>query len=711
MKAAANITPAIAHPSSTDSSGGANVLVRYTAAVVRACLAAIGLSVCLPGAAAAQARAVTFARDVAPIIAAHCLNCHRAGGDAPFSLQTYDEVRRRAPTMVAVTRQRYMPPWKPEPGFGEFKYANRLSVAQVDLLAGWVDAGMPPGDAGDAPIDARASDPWPLGRPDLVVALPAYQLRPGGADVFRNFVVAVPPSAARYVRGLQFRAGNTAVHHANIRIDPTPASRRLDEADGAPGYEGIILRSADFPDGHFLGWTPGQIVPALSDAVAWRLDAGSDLVVQLHLRPTGRIETIAPVIGLYLTATPPAAPPSIVRLGRQDLDIPAGAADHRVNDRFVLPVDAEFRAVLAHAHYGARAVQAWAALPDGSRRELLRITEWDPAWQDRYEYAAPFWLPAGTIVHLSYVFDNSAANVRNRQQPPARAGWGWRTSDEMGDLWIQVMTRSDQDREVFRNAARLKMQTADAIGCETLIEREPNRIDLRNDAAAIYMSLDQPVNAMRHFAAATRLDPASAAAWFNQGVALEAMGDAAAATHHYEQALRLNPGYSAAHNNLGTLLLKGGRMDEASRAYEQAVRANPGNAEAHANLGLMRIGQGQPDAAIVEVDQALRLQPERAARLVQFVWLLAANPSAPLRRPDDAGRIAARIVEATGRRDARALDALGIAGAARGRFADAEGAARAALDLATAAADHALAAEIRGRLALYARQQPFVLPR
>jgi tetratricopeptide (TPR) repeat protein len=225
------------------------------------------------------------------------------------------------------------------------------------------------------------------------------------------------------------------------------------------------------------------------------------------------------------------------------------------------------------------------------------------------------------------------------------------------------------------------------------------------------MALDQPANALRHFAAATRLDPASAAAWFNEGVALEATGDAAAATRRYEQAVRLSPDYSAAHNNLGTLLMKGGQLDAASRAYEQAVRANPGNAEARANLGLMRIGQGQPDAAIVDVEAALRLQPEHAARLVQFVWLLAATPSAPLRRPADAERIATRIVEATGRRDARALDALGIAYAALGRFGEAAGAARAALELATSAADRAFAAEIRGRIALYSQQRPFVLPR
>src|SRR5262249_48163606 len=160
-------------------------------------------------------------------------------------------------------------------------------------------------------------------QPDLIVTLPAYEVAAGGPDVFRNFVVAIPGERARFVRGLEFRPGSPAVHHANIRIDPTPASRELDAADPAPGYEGVILKSADYPDGHFLGWTPGQAPPLGDDEMAWRLEAGSDFVVQLHLRPTGKPERIQPSIGVYFTAAAPSRTPSIVRLGRQDPHFPA----------------------------------------------------------------------------------------------------------------------------------------------------------------------------------------------------------------------------------------------------------------------------------------------------------------------------------------------------------------------------------------------------
>ena len=152
-----------------------------------------------------------------------------------------------------------------------------------------------------------------------------YTLPPEGTDVFRIFTIPIPTDRVRFVRGLEFRPGNpNVVHHANIRVDPTPASRRLDDADPGPGYDGVIARSADYPDGHFLGWTPGQVAPLLPKELSWRLEKNTDLVAELHMQPSGRPETVSPSVGLYFGDVPPTRTPAMLRLGRQNIDIPAG---------------------------------------------------------------------------------------------------------------------------------------------------------------------------------------------------------------------------------------------------------------------------------------------------------------------------------------------------------------------------------------------------
>ena len=564
---------------------------------------------CWPTSAALTAGPVTFTRDVAPILFGQCATCHHPGGPAPFTLLTYADARRRAAQIAAVTSRRIMPPWKPEPDAARFLGERRLTGNQIATLEQWVQDGTPEGAASDLPVPPQWTSAWQLGQPDLVVELPEYVVPPGGADQFRNFVVAIPGAASRYVRGLEFQPGNRVVHHANIRVDPTPASRQLDAADPAPGYTGTILRSADYPDGHFLGWTPGQITPLAPAGLGWRLEAGSDLVVQLHLQPTGKAERIHPSIALYFTADPPVRVPTMVRLGRQTLDIPAGAAAYRVVDTYELPVDVEVHAIQPHAHYRARSVRVSATRPDGVRLPLIRIDRWDFNWQDQYRYAAPFWLPAGTAIEMEYVFDNSGANPRNPAHPPRRVEWGWRSADEMADVWIQVMTRSDQDRRRLAPDIRRKMAIEDTIGCETLIAREPGYAALRDDAAALYMELGEPARALTHFRAVARLQPRSARARYNTAVALDALGQAADASREYEEAIRLDPDYSLAHNNLGSLLFAGHHLDEARDHFERAVAANRSNAEAQNNLGAVLLALGRGPAARGFLEQAIALRP------------------------------------------------------------------------------------------------------
>jgi tetratricopeptide (TPR) repeat protein len=683
----------------------------------------------------------TYSRDVAPILERHCVECHRPDGDGPFSLATYADARRHATQLARVTATRYMPPWKPSEAGGPFVGERRLSPQEIDTIGRWADTGAAEGSPVEtAPPQAHTG--WLNGPPDIVLQLASYTLRADGPDTFRNFTVRVPGTGTRYVRGLQFRPGSRAVHHANIRIDRTPASRLLDEADPDGGYEGLVLHSADFPSGQFLGWTPGQAPPPADPDLAWPIEAGSDLVVQLHLYPTGKAESIAPLIGLYLSDRPPTRSPSVVRLGRQDLDIAANATDHRVTDRFVLPVDVQLLAVQPHAHYRATSVQVWATAPGGARRPLLFIPSWDFAWQDQYRYASPTWLGAGTAIEMEYRFDNSTGNARNPDQPSRRVEWGWRSTDEMADVWLQVLTRSDDDRRAFEREARQKMAAEDAIGSEHLVARTPDYVPLRNDLALIYLELGRPADALRHFAAVTALQPQSAAAHYNEGTALEALGRTADAGAQYRRAIQLDPAYSAAHNNLGNVLAATGHVDDAVAEFRRAVDIDGDNVEARNNLGGFLVASA-PATALEHLDAALRVRPAypearfnraralaalgrtpeaaadyRAAlagrpdwppALINLAWLLAADRNPSHRRPPEAVGIATRAVALTHGTDPAALDVLAAAQAASGNFEAAIARGQQAVGAAEAAGRAALAADIRARIDLYRHHQPFVV--
>jgi len=658
---------------------------------------------------AAPAAPVTFAKDVAPILFERCGACHRPDGPAPFSLLTYASAKQHATQIAVVTKRRVMPPWKSEPGYGEFVGQQPLSDDQIDLLQRWVRDGAREGNAADLPTAPRWSGAWQLGTPDLVVAVPTpYVLDAEGPDISRVFVLPIPIDAARYVRGIEFHPGNAkVVHHANIRIDPTSASRALDAADPAPGYEGLLAHSAVYPDGHFLGWTPGQAAPLLPGGLTWRLSPGTDFVVEVHMKPSGKPEALAPSIGIYFGTGPPERTPAMLRLGRQNIDIAAGDRAYASDDSFVLPVDAEVQAVQPHAHYRAREVKGIATLPDGTIRWLIYIKDWDFRWQHVYRYATPFMLPKGTTVAVHYTFDNSAENPRNPIQPPRRVTWGQWSQDEMGDLWIQVLTRDDRDRDILNAAFRRKAIAEDIVGYETMIRRDPLRRQLHDDVAQLYLEQGRAAEAAAHFETSLRVDPKSPAAHFNVATALTVAGRIDEAIDEYREALQLKPDYALAHNNLGNALVSRGRRDEALEHFRDAARLDPSNAEAHYNVGSLLRVRGELGAAGDQFRAALELKPDWIPAVASLAWLLATAPEAAIRDPDRAVRLAARAAELTEHRDASALDILAAAYASSGQFDRAVATCALALRMNP---DAALAASIERRLALYRQRRPFRSP-
>ena len=185
---------------------------------------------------------VTFSEHVAPIVFANCVTCHRPGEAAPFSLMTYEDARLRGKTIAAVTRSRYMPPWKADAGDYSFVGERRLSESQIDTFEQWVNGGLLEGDPKKMPKAPVFKEEWPLGKPDLVVSMPeAFEVPASGPDVFRNFVLALNLKKDQWIRAVDFRASaRKVVHHSLFFSDPSGQGRELDAADPLPGFAGLM---------------------------------------------------------------------------------------------------------------------------------------------------------------------------------------------------------------------------------------------------------------------------------------------------------------------------------------------------------------------------------------------------------------------------------------------------------------------------------------
>ncbi|HEY2844855.1 MAG TPA: hypothetical protein VGJ09_14435 [Bryobacteraceae bacterium] len=421
--------------------------IRSLTVAVRKASAALAFAGC-------AVAAPTFNQDIAPILYQNCATCHRPGEVAPFSLLTYQDAAKRAKLLADVVRSRFMPPWKPEPGHGDFLNTRRLTDQQIALMKEWAQAGAPEGDPSLKPEPPKFAEGWQVGKPDLVLT-PAvkHKLSADGPDQFRCFVVPTGLDHDVYISGAEFRPGNRrVVHHALVFLDSTGKARQLAVAspDGSyPCFGGPGVSSPTLVGGWAPGATPPQPEPELSQP----LKKGTDVVIQIHYHPSGKPEEDQSSLGLVFSG-PPTKGRATVLVLQTHIDIPPGESHYVVKGSLVMPRDGQLAGIAPHAHYLGKEMKIDAHLPDGTEKPLIWIKDWDFNWQGSYRYRTPVDLPKGTRIDLEFSFDNSGKNPRNPAHPPVRVRWGEETKDEMALAFLVVVLPSPVDLPEFMSQVR-----------------------------------------------------------------------------------------------------------------------------------------------------------------------------------------------------------------------------------------------------------------
>jgi tetratricopeptide (TPR) repeat protein/mono/diheme cytochrome c family protein len=538
---------------------------------------------------------VTYSKHIAPILSENCATCHRPNGSAPFELLTYEDARKRAKDIARVTSKRIMPPWQPEHGYGEFENERRLTDLQIATIAKWVEQQTPEGNprslgegrastSSPSPLvgEGRGEGEWQLGQPDLIVQPSPFALRADGKDIYYNFVVPIPNTANKYVAAVELLSGNRAVHHAFINVDETRAARRLGAKNNPPGFLGMDTpESTSMPGGQLLGWQPGKIPTFNPPGLAWILRTNTDLVLQAHMNPTGKPESVAPKLGFYFTDQPPTNTSFRIRLTALQLDIPAGESNYVTEMSYTLPVDVNLVRVGAHAHYLAKDMQGFAILPSGEKKWLLWIKDWDFKWQGDYKYKQPVFIPKGSKLVQRFTYDNSTNNIRNPSNPPRRTLWGLNTTDEMGELYFQALPTNRDDYKTLA-------------------------ADYSRDFLRVSMDF------YRHRLA---LNPNDAEFHQRLGRAYAAIGKLDEGATHLLEAIRLEPKNDLAHFDLGSIYLRKNMANEAYREFLTTTQLNPDDGQAFGSLGIICAQTGRLDEARQHFNAALRINPEDALAL------------------------------------------------------------------------------------------------
>ena len=380
------------------------------------------------------AKKFTYASDVAAILNKNCVECHRPGEVAPFSLVGYDNAKKWSRMIAQVTSTRQMPPWKAVDGFGEFKDAKRLSADDLAALKAWDAEGAPRGDAKAEPKTSPLTSEWTLGKPDLIVEpTKPFKLPAEGTDLYRNFVIKNEFPEARWVKAMDVKPGNTkVVHHVIMFLDNKGLSQKL-EAKNKDGQEGYTLFGGVgfMPNGSLGGWAPGLRPHKSPGGTAFKVEPGATLVMQVHYHLSGKPETDQTRVGVYFAKEPIEKEVLLSWNFNFDINIPPGEKNYKAEFNRTIKAPITIYSVMPHMHLLGKSMKATATTPEGKVIPLVYIDDWDFNWQMNYVLKEPLHLPAGSKIHIDAVYDNSADNPRNPNSPPQRVTFGEMTKDEM----------------------------------------------------------------------------------------------------------------------------------------------------------------------------------------------------------------------------------------------------------------------------------------
>lgn len=441
-----------------------------------------------------QAAAVTFTKDVAPIIFNKCATCHRPGEVAPMSLTSYQEVRPWCKAIREEVIERTMPPWYADPHTSSLKFANdrRLSQKEIDTITAWVDAGAPKGDDKDLPPMPKFTPGWTFGEPDLIIEMPVdYEVPAEGEIPMQNFYVPVPFNEERWVEKVELRPGNPAVvHHSIANVVNLPAGTKIVNgkavSNGAAaaqlngqsaretggtsegGAREVVLSQDSFTRaGAFklVGQAPGKGFEQHYPGTAKRILPGMYVQFNMHYQPSGRPEKDRSRLGLWFAKKPVSY--EVLTKGVTDTlfvsgkelsetkvingkeakvrskipNIPPNVDNWEIGGEVTIKEPITLYAFAPHMHLRGKDIKYTLILPDGRQQVLLNVPKFDFNWQLHYELAEPLKIPAGSKMVAVAHYDNSIKN-RYNPAPQKEVFWSEQSWDEMFIPWFEYTVDS-----------------------------------------------------------------------------------------------------------------------------------------------------------------------------------------------------------------------------------------------------------------------------
>ena len=395
---------------------------------------------------------ITYDTHIQPIITQNCVPCHKVGGIGPFSLESYEDVAKRAEFIAKVTENRYMPPFPADKSFQHYANERGLKDEEIELIQKWIQSpksiiSPPPSRRGSQRSEVKKSKVQKLPLRGGRGAFFSFKMQQPfvipntNEEEFRYFHVPTNLKKDIFVEAIEFLPGNRKIlHHSRVMVD---TSGRMSKIEGlkADDHELSEFQKIPMSDQFLYGWVPGNDVIRFPKGIAKRVKANANLVMNLHYSPSSKIQTDQSRINFYTSKTKVEREVKSLLLTEENITNQPFLIKANTKPTFYMnygPIKEDMSAIsiLPHMHWLGKSIKAFAITPEGDLIPFVKIDNWDFNWQMTYQFKTLLFIPKGSVVLVEATFDNTSANELNPSYPPKDVTYGWASTSEMLEMVI-----------------------------------------------------------------------------------------------------------------------------------------------------------------------------------------------------------------------------------------------------------------------------------
>lgn len=443
------------------------------------------------------AQSPTWSGGIAEIIYKNCTGCHHTGGSGPFSMMSYNQTFNNRTSIKSVVSQKIMPPWPPDINYSQHAFSRALPAQDIEAITRWIESGAQSGDLAKAPLPPVYNDAAGFIKdPELSISIPAYTLS-SSQDEYRCFIDSTSLKKDMWMTALECIPGNAEiVHHVLIFKDNSERGFTMDSRDAGPGY--VCFGSSGSSSAELIAaWVPGAQPFSLPKGFGVKLNAGTNIIIQVHYPGGFKGKTDQTKIKLRLTEAPQREAYLVPALNHETsmvngpLVIPANSKK-TFTEKFVTPLSFSLIGVAPHMHLIGSSIKTWAVGPDQKEIPLISIPEWDFHWQGIYQFPTIKKIPAGSTLFSEASYDNTSSNHHNPNFPPKEVRVGEATTDEMMLTYFLFALYQNGDEKIIIDSSASLVSGASDIRLEKRnVSLSPNPSGSQSQAVLSFKSSAQ----------------------------------------------------------------------------------------------------------------------------------------------------------------------------------------------------------------------------